>query len=119
MKKIIFVFGIMMALFQPTYSFAVKALPAHNSEFVKHGSLSLSNFVLSENSYSDNYIFDIVDDDKNDSETNRFSSGKTAFTLTLFLTNDFFEKFFKNRWSSRHIFQLPASHFISLNVFRL
>ena len=108
MKLIFFSIGILLAIFHPTsYSFAGNNIPAHNFDLVQQEQLPIQD------------LFDIADDDTNDSERKNLLISKAAYKADSFINSGFSNSFFKSIWASRYFFKLHPSLFIFLGTLRL
>jgi hypothetical protein len=119
MKKILICLTIAWALCFLNSFHAHDIEPQYGFNITQQDDTSTCYLVGSENIIWDVYLEDISDDDSDDSERKKVSSGTTSHINTSFVRQFFYDDTFKKILSPKFFFSSRASLLVFLCVFRI
>jgi hypothetical protein len=120
MKKIFFFLCIaLLVLFMPAYAHALDEIPSHDYGAIRYDQLYISNTANHQDRYFTADLFEEDSDDISTSKKEKFSSGKNAFTITLFISTDFPDNSLGKNSFPNTVLNYTLPDFIYFRVLRL
>ena len=119
MKKILFYLNIAWAICSPNSLYAHDVEPESGFKIAQKGYTFDVCPSKSENVFLDVCLEDLTDDDSNDSEGKKLSSGNTSAYNTSFIPQNYYDNKFEKTFPVNHFLRHRTPLFIFICVFRI